>query len=47
LRYGATDDVELRIFGSGFAKVYGSQPETGISPISLDTKIHMWDQNNE
>lgn len=47
LRYGATDDVELRIFGSGFTKVYGSHPETGFSPVSLDTKIHMWDQNNE
>lgn len=47
LRYGATDDVELRIFGSGFTKVYGSHPETGFSPIALDTKIHMWDQNND
>lgn len=47
LRYGATDDVELRIFGSGFTKVYGDHGETGFSPISLDTKIHMWDQNNE
>jgi hypothetical protein len=47
LRYGVTDDVEFRLFGSGFTRVYGSHPASGFSPLSLDTKIHLWDQNND
>ncbi|HTI49307.1 MAG TPA: hypothetical protein VL475_00095, partial [Planctomycetaceae bacterium] len=47
LRYGVTDDVEFRIFGSGLTHIFGSDPETGFSPVSLDTKIHLWDQNND
>ncbi len=47
LRYGVTDDVEFRIFGSGYTHIFGSNDQDGFSPISLDTKIHLWDQNND
>jgi hypothetical protein len=47
LRYGVTDDVEFRIFGSGLTHIFGSNPQTGFSPVCLDTKIHLWDQNND
>lgn len=44
LRYGLTDNVELRLIGSGLTSVY-SQPDTvvGFSPLILDTKVHLWD----
>ena len=43
LRYGLTDNVELRLIGSGLTSVY-SQPDTvvGFSPLILDTKVHLW-----
>ena len=44
LRFGLTDDVELRLIGSGLTSVY-SQPDTivGFSPLILDAKVHLWD----
>jgi len=46
-RYGLTDDVEFRLFGSGIAHVFGDQPETGWTPIAFDFKIHLWDDKRE
>ncbi len=45
LRYGLTDDVELRLMGNGLTSV--NEPENsivGFSPLILDTKIHLWDE---
>lgn len=46
-RYGVTDDLEFRVFGSGIAHVGGDQPTTGWSPIAFDFKIHLWDDKRE
>lgn len=46
LRYGVTDDVELRLFGNGGTSVYDPQPVHGFSPLIIDTKIHLWDGND-
>jgi hypothetical protein len=43
LRYGITDDVEFRILGDGFTWIYQEPRTTGFSPLSLDLKVHMWD----
>lgn len=44
LRYGVTDNVELRLLGSGLTSVYDpSGTVTGVAPLIIDTKIHMWD----
>lgn len=43
LRYGLTDDVELRLLGNGLTSVFGSDPTTGFSPTVLDMKVHLWD----
>ena len=43
-RYGVTDDVELRLTGSGLTTVF--DPNTtvvGFAPLIIDTKIHLWD----
>ncbi|MGH8551102.1 MAG: transporter, partial [Methylococcales bacterium] len=42
LRFGATDDIELRLFGNGLSWIGGSNPTWGFSPIAFDTKIQMW-----
>ncbi|MFN0051643.1 MAG: transporter [Planctomycetales bacterium] len=47
LRYGVTDDVEFRIFASGLTYVSGGQPSFGISPLALDFKVHLWDDQRE
>jgi len=47
LRYGVTDDVEFRIFGSGYTRVYGKSQAEGFSPIAFDMKIHCWDDRRE
>lgn len=47
LRYGLTDDVEFRVFGSGYTSVYGKNPIDGFSPIAFDFKIHCWDDRKE
>ncbi|MDD2768779.1 MAG: transporter [Methylococcus sp.] len=42
LRYGLTDDVELRLFGNGLSWQGGAKPEWGFSPLAFDTKIQLW-----
>lgn len=42
LRYGLTDDIELRLFGNGVSWQGGAKPEWGFSPIAFDTKIQLW-----
>ncbi len=42
LRYGATDDIELRLFGNGLSWIGGSGSTWGFSPIAFDTKIQLW-----
>lgn len=42
LRYGVTDDIELRLFGNGVAWQGGSNASWGFSPIAFDTKINIW-----
>lgn len=48
LRYGLTDNVELRLVGSGLTSVYESSATlVGFSPLILDTKVHLWDDKME
>ena len=42
LRYGLTDDIELRLFSNGPSWAGGSEPTWGFSPIAFDTKIQLW-----
>jgi hypothetical protein len=42
LRYGATDDIELRLFGNGVSWSGGPNATWGFSPIAFDTKIQLW-----
>ena len=42
LRYGATDNIELRLFGNGLSWMGGSDSTWGFSPIAFDTKIQLW-----
>ena len=42
LRYGLTDDIELRLFSNGPSWVGGSSPAWGFSPLAVDTKIFLW-----
>ena len=42
LRYGVTDDIELRLFGNGPSWLGGAHPTWGFSPIAFDTKINLW-----
>jgi hypothetical protein len=41
LRYGATDNVELRIFGNGFTYTGGRTDQWNFAPIGFDTKIQI------
>lgn len=45
IRYGATDNIELRLFGNGVTWSGGASPVWGFSPIAFDTKIHLWGEN--
>ncbi|MCY2966865.1 MAG: transporter [Planctomycetota bacterium] len=47
LRYGLTDDVEIRLFGNGLTAVGGPSASTGFSPLVIDTKIHLWNDRRE
>jgi len=47
LRYGLTDAVELRLFGNGLTHVAGTTPSTGLSPLNVDMKIHLWNDRKE
>jgi hypothetical protein len=42
LRYGLTDDIELRLFGNGPSWVGGARDTAGFAPIAFDTKIQLW-----
>jgi len=42
LRYGATDNIELRLFGNGLSWIGGGGSSWGFSPIAFDTKIQLW-----
>lgn len=42
LRYGLTDDIELRLFGNGPSWVGGAHSTWGFSPIAFDTKVQLW-----
>lgn len=50
LRYGLTDNIELRLFSQGFTIQGQPNPATGFSPLAFDTKIHLakrdWDYFN-
>jgi len=44
LRYGLTDDVELRLAGNGLTSLdHSPDGKAGFAPLILDTKIHLWD----
>lgn len=42
LRYGLTDDIELRLFGNGVSWVGGSESSWGFALLAFDTKINLW-----
>ena len=46
LRYGLTDDVELRLFTNSLTVEY-SPNMAGFSPIVFDMKVHFWDENKD
>ncbi|MFM7817579.1 MAG: hypothetical protein ACKPGI_11495, partial [Verrucomicrobiota bacterium] len=45
LRYGLIDDLELRLFSSGYTEVRGSEGTRGLSPQVLDLKWHVLDED--
>ena len=47
LRYGATDDIELRVFGNGVSWMGGANATWGFSPIAFDTKIQLWTEKQD
>lgn len=44
LRYGLFDWIELRLYSQGFSVQGDPQPATGFSPLTFDTKLHLWDE---
>ena len=47
LRYGLTDDIELRLFGNGPTRTLGSVQSWNFSPLAFDTKIHVLDEHQD
>lgn len=47
LRYGVTDDIELRLFGNGPSWTGGRFGSAGFSPLAFDTKIHLLDERED
>ena len=50
LRMGLTDRFEFRLYSSGFtwqAAGLGAGATTGFSPLIFDTKIHLWEENED
>jgi hypothetical protein len=48
VRYGLTDNLELRLFSNGLTHegANGSQPATtGFSPLAFDFKVNFWEEN--
>lgn len=44
IRYGLIDDLELRLFSSGYTQVRGADGARGLSPQVLDLKWHVLDE---
>ena len=44
LRYGLFDWMELRLYSPGFSVQGDPQPATGFSPLTFDTKLHLWNE---
>ena len=47
LRYGLTDNLELRIFSNGLTTTKGKRGTTGVSPLAFDFKINFWEENTK
>ena len=47
LRYGLIDDLELRVFSSGYTEVRGAEGTRGLSPQVLDLKWHLLDEETK
>lgn len=47
LRYGVTDDVELRFMSDGYTWVNDENKTNGLSPQVLDLKWHVQDENKD
>ena len=47
LRYGLTDNIELRLFGNGPTYTGGSTNSWNFSPLGFDTKIHCWGEQKD
>jgi len=50
LRLGLTDRMEFRLFSGGVtwqAAGLGAGATTGFSPLTFDTKIHLWEENRD
>jgi hypothetical protein len=47
LRYGLTDDIELRVFGNGPTRTLGNIQSWNFAPLAFDTKIHVLDEHQE
>ncbi len=46
-RYGVTDDVEFRLLGTGLTSIINPDPTIGFGVLTLDTKIHLWNDRME
>lgn len=47
IRYGLTDNLELRFFGNGYTAIEGKNGTTGFSPLDFDFKAHFWNENRK
>jgi hypothetical protein len=45
IRYGLTDNLEIRMFTNGLTVRKGSSPTTGFSPVAFDVKANFWEEN--
>ena len=47
LRYGLFDWAELRLYSPGFSVQGDPRTAVGFSPLTFDTKLHLWDEMAE
>ena len=47
LRYGVTDDFELRLLSNGYTNVRGSDGPSGMAPQTFDFKWHVCDESKD
>ncbi len=47
IRYGLTDNLELRFFGNGLTAISGKNGTTGFAPLDFDFKVHFWNENRK